>query len=158
MRFLLIHGAWHGGWCWRHVVSRLERDGHEAVAPTLPGLGERATELSPELSLDDMIDDVVGLMRRKDLAEVVLVGHSFSGAVITGVADRVPERLRALVYLDAVIVGSGGDGFRSISRGGAGGEDRRGAGARWRHQHARPRSERLWPFFARARGVGRVPR
>ena len=107
MRFVLVHGAFHGGWCWAEVVDELQRRGHEAIAPTLPGLAERSALLVVDLSLSDMVDDLVSVLRRDDLRDVVLVGHSFGGAVITGVADRAADRLQSLVYLDGAILESG---------------------------------------------------
>ncbi len=105
--FVLVHGAWHGGWCWRRVADRLLAAGHRVYCPTLTGLGERAHLLAPAVGLDTHIADVVGLLEAEELAEVVLVGHSYAGIVITGVADRVKARLRRLVYLDAAIVEDG---------------------------------------------------
>ncbi|TXL77519.1 alpha/beta fold hydrolase [Vineibacter terrae] len=105
--YVLIHGAWHGGWCWRKVVPRLAAAGHRVLAPSLPGLAERADLLSAAVGLDTHIDDVVTLLEREDLRDVVLVGHSYGGLVITGVADRAASRLAHLAYLDAVIVNSG---------------------------------------------------
>lgn len=105
--FVLIHGAWHGAWCWTRVAPLLQAQGHRVEVPTLAGVGERVAELSEAITLDTHIDDVVDLLYTRDLSDVVLVGHSYAGAVILGVADRVPERLRRLVFLDAVILESG---------------------------------------------------
>lgn len=105
--YVLIHGAWHGGWCWQKVAPRLTAAGHRVLAPSLPGLAERAHLLSARIDLDAHIDDVVGLLDRDDLRDVVLVGHSYGGLVITGVADRATARVAHLVYLDAVIVNDG---------------------------------------------------
>ncbi len=104
MRFVLVHGAWHGGWCWRHVAVRLRAAGHEVFTPTMTGLGERAHLLRADTGLSTCIDDVSALILNEELDEVVLVGHSFGGPVISGVADRMPERLRQLIYLDAIVV------------------------------------------------------
>ena len=101
--FVLVHGAWHGGWCWQKVVPLLEAAGHEVYAPTLTGLGERASELSPDVGLGTHIQDVVGLLVEKDLRGVILVGHSYGAMVITGVVDAVPERIAHLVYLDTFV-------------------------------------------------------
>lgn len=101
--YILVHGAWHGAWCWDKVVPLLQAAGHHAYTPTLTGLGEQAALLAPGIGLDTHIQDVVNLIETKDLQHVILVGHSYSGMVITGVADRVPDRLAHLVYLDAVI-------------------------------------------------------
>ena len=99
--FVLVHGAWHGGWCWKKVVPLLRAAGHEIYAPTLTGLGERAHLLTREIGLDTHVQDIVNLLEYEELTQVVLVGHSYGGMVITGVAERVPDRLRQLVYLDA---------------------------------------------------------
>ncbi len=107
MTFVLVHGAWHGGWCWRRVVRLLTDAGHEVFTPTLTGLGERAHLLRPDIDLDTHIQDVLMLLEMEDLKEVVLVGHSYGGMVITGVADRAPARIRRLVYLDAFIPENG---------------------------------------------------
>src|SRR5215471_7147856 len=85
-----VHGGWHGGWCWQKVIPFLEAASHEVYAPTLTGLAERASELSPNVGLDTHIQDIVGLLEEKDLHGVILVGHSYSGMVITGVVDQVP--------------------------------------------------------------------
>lgn len=101
--FVLVHGAWHGGWCWRSVAPALRRAGHEVYAPSLTGLGERRHLASRAVDLDTHIQDVVGLLDMEDLAEVILVGHSYGGMVVTGAADRKPERISRLVYLDAFV-------------------------------------------------------
>ncbi len=112
--FVLVHGAWHGGWCWQKVSPFLEAAGHEVYAPTLTGLAERASELSPDVGLDTHIQDIVGLLVGKDLHGVILVGHSYGGMVITGVVDAVPERIAHLVYLDT-FVPRDGDAMVSVS-------------------------------------------
>jgi pimeloyl-ACP methyl ester carboxylesterase len=99
--FVLVHGGWHGGWCWRKVTPLLRAAGHEAHAPTLTGLGERVHLATPEVGLDTWVQDVANVLEYEDLQDVVLVGHSFGGLVIAGVADLAPERLAHLVYLDA---------------------------------------------------------
>lgn len=101
--FVLVHGGWHGGWCWRKVVGPLRAAGHEVHAPTLTGLGERAHLARPDVGLDTHVQDVLALLEAEDLVDVVLVGHSGAGPVITGVGARVPSRLRRLVYLDAFV-------------------------------------------------------
>jgi pimeloyl-ACP methyl ester carboxylesterase len=105
--FLLVHGAWHGGWCWRSVAARLRKAGHEVYAPSLTGLGERRHLALRHIDLDLHIEDIVQLIEMEDLKDVVLVGHSYGGMVITGVADRLPERLARLVYLDAFVPENG---------------------------------------------------
>jgi len=101
--FLLVPGAWLGGWCWEHVTPDLRAAGHTVIPATLTGLGERAHLLSREIDLDTHISDIVGLFEYRDLHDVILVGHSYGGTVITGVAERVPDRIRRLVYLDASV-------------------------------------------------------
>lgn len=101
--FVLVHGAWCGGWIWKHVASALRARGHDVLTPTLTGLGERAHLASPEVGLGTHVEDVVRVLEYDDLTDVVLVGHSYGGMVVTGVGDRVPERLAQLVYLDAFV-------------------------------------------------------
>jgi pimeloyl-ACP methyl ester carboxylesterase len=98
--FVLVPGAWLGGWAWERVTPHLREAGHAVYAPTLTGLGERAHLGTPETNLDTHIADVVDLIEAEDLREVVLVGHSYAGIVVAGVADRVAERLALVVYLD----------------------------------------------------------
>ena len=105
--FVLGHGAWHGSWCWKRVRKSLQAEGHDVFTPTLTGVGERSHLTSPQVTLDTHVADVVNLIRWEELTDVVLCGHSYGGCVITGVADRIPERLRALVYLDAFILENG---------------------------------------------------
>jgi pimeloyl-ACP methyl ester carboxylesterase len=105
--FVLVHGAWHGGWCWRFVAPMLRRAGHDVFAPTLTGLGERAHLARPGIDLELHVQDVVALLETEDLQEVVLVGHSYGGMVVTGAADRCAARIRRLVYLDAFVPGNG---------------------------------------------------
>ncbi|MEV6620382.1 alpha/beta fold hydrolase [Amycolatopsis sp. NPDC051106] len=99
--FLLVHGAWHSGRCWDRVVPRLESAGHRVLAPSLTGYGDQAHLLSPEVGLSTHVDDVVRLL--EDERDVVLVGHSYAGMVISGVANAVPERIARLVFLDAMV-------------------------------------------------------
>ncbi len=101
--FVLIHGAWHGGWVWRKVDAPLRAAGHRVFTPTLTGLGERAHLASLDVDLDTHIQDIVGLLEAEELTDVLLVGHSYAGIVITGVADKAAERLRGLVYIDAFV-------------------------------------------------------
>ena len=105
--FVLIHGAWHGGWCWRFAAERLRANGHSVFAPTLTGLGERRHLIGAVTSLDVSIADIENLLEAEELEDVVLVGHSFGGLVASGVADRKPAALRALVFLDSLLVESG---------------------------------------------------
>jgi pimeloyl-ACP methyl ester carboxylesterase len=105
--FVLVHGAWHGGWCWRRVVQRLQGAGREVHAPTLTGLGERSHLLAPSVNLTTHIHDVVNEVGWKDLDDIVLVGHSYGGMVITGAAERLGEKISSIVYVDAFIPGTG---------------------------------------------------
>ncbi len=101
--FVLVHGAWHGGWCWRDVVRGLTAAGHRAHAVTLTGLGERAHLMSPAITLETHIADVAGAIEAEEMTEVVLAVHSYAGMIGTAIADRYPQRLRRLVYVDAVV-------------------------------------------------------
>jgi pimeloyl-ACP methyl ester carboxylesterase len=105
--FVLVHGAWHGAWCWSRVVPALWAAGHRVFAVTLTGVGERAHLLSAGITLDTHIADVVGTIEAEELRGVVLVGHSYGGMVITGAADRLPDRIARLFYIDAVVPHSG---------------------------------------------------
>ncbi len=99
--FVLVHGAWHGGWCWDRVRPLLESEGHRVFTPTLTGLAERAHLLTRDVNLSTHIRDVVDLIVDEDLHDVVLVGHSYAGQVISGVVRHVRDRLRHVAYLDA---------------------------------------------------------
>lgn len=114
--FVLVHGSWHGAWCWARVLPLLRQAGHVAHAVTLTGVGERAHLLSPAVNVDTHVQDVIGLIEAEELNQVVLVGHSYAGNVITVVADRLqqlrPGLLQRLVYLDAGVP-SPGDSWSS---------------------------------------------
>lgn len=101
--FLMVHGAWHGAWCWRDVTAALVRAGQRAIAVTLTGLGERAHLLRPDIDLETHVRDVVGVIEAEEMQQLVLVGHSYAGMLVTAVADRMPQRLSHLVYVDAVV-------------------------------------------------------
>jgi pimeloyl-ACP methyl ester carboxylesterase len=101
--FVLVHGAWHGGWCWQRVTSLLQAQGHRVHAVTLTGLGERAHLLAPSITLDTHIDDVISAIEVEELTEVVLAVHSYAGMIGTAVADRLGKHLKHLVYVDAVV-------------------------------------------------------
>ncbi|MGY1660405.1 alpha/beta fold hydrolase [Geodermatophilus sp. SYSU D00705] len=101
--FVLVHPAWLGGWCWRKLTPLLRGAGHEVVAPTLTGLGDRSHLLDHGIDLLTHVEDVVNVLTYEDLDRVVLVGSSSGGAVVTGVADRLPERVAEVVYLDAFV-------------------------------------------------------
>jgi len=105
--FVLVHGAWHGGWCWQRVSERLTAQGHRVFAPTLTGVGERSHLNSPSVNLSTQIDDVANEIRWKDLENVVLVGHSYGGMVISGVAEQVASKIASIVYLDAFVPADG---------------------------------------------------
>ncbi len=105
--FVLVHGAWHGGWCWIRTARALRAAGHDVHAPTLTGLGDRVHLMSRAVDLDTHIEDVVNLFQAEELHDVVLCGHYYGGMVITGVADRIAQRIRSLVYLDAFVPADG---------------------------------------------------
>jgi pimeloyl-ACP methyl ester carboxylesterase len=109
--FVLVHGAWHGGWCWVRVADRLRALGHRAFTPTQTGVGERKHLLSKDITLDTFTKDIVNLVEAEELSNVVLAGHSFGGLAISGVADQLPDRVRRLVYLDSLIVEGGKSPF-----------------------------------------------
>jgi pimeloyl-ACP methyl ester carboxylesterase len=104
---VLVHGAWHGGWCWDRVVPHLQQSGHDVYAPTLTGLAERANLLTRETSLETHIADIVALLEEEHLRSVILVGHSYGGMVISGVAAALPERIAGMVFLDAFVPAAG---------------------------------------------------
>jgi pimeloyl-ACP methyl ester carboxylesterase len=104
---VLVHGTTAGGWVWKHIASRLRDAAHKVHTPTLTGLGERVHLLTREVGLDTHITDVVNVLFYEDLHDVILVGHSYAGMVITGVADQVPEQVAGLVYFDAVVPENG---------------------------------------------------
>jgi pimeloyl-ACP methyl ester carboxylesterase len=99
--YVLVHGGGHGGWCYQRVALLLQAEGHTVYAPTMTGLGERAHLLSADVDLHRHIEDIAAVLQYEDLRDVILVGHSYGGMVITGVADRVPDRVGRLVFLDA---------------------------------------------------------
>lgn len=99
--YVLVHGGGHGGWCYQRVARRLRAAGHDVHAPSLTGLAERSHLLHPGIDLDTHIHDIVQVLHYEDLHDVILVGHSYGGMVITGVADRAGDRIGKLVYLDA---------------------------------------------------------
>jgi pimeloyl-ACP methyl ester carboxylesterase len=101
--FVLVHGGWHGGWCWSKVSPQLRAAGHTVYTPTLTGLGERAHLLAPMIDLEWHIRDILNVLDYEDLESVVLVGHSYGGMVIRGVADRAPQRVQRVVFLDAFV-------------------------------------------------------
>ena len=105
--FVLVHGAWHGGWCYRDTAKALRDAGHTVFTPTHTGVGERAHQAAENITLETHIRDVCGCIEAEELNDVILCGHSYGGMVITGVADRMAERIRSLVYLDAFVPENG---------------------------------------------------
>ncbi|MFD5088887.1 alpha/beta fold hydrolase [Kitasatospora sp. NPDC058406] len=101
--YVLVHGAWHDGQSWNRVAPLLTARGHRVFTPSLTGHGDKAHLLSPETGLTTHVDDIVGLILDHDLGDVVLAGHSYGGMVISGVANRVPQRISRLVYIDAMV-------------------------------------------------------
>jgi pimeloyl-ACP methyl ester carboxylesterase len=106
-KYVLVHGAWHGAWCWQRVRAGLTARGHAVFTPTLTGVADRSHLASTDVDLDTHIADVVNLIEWEGLDDVILCGHSYGGCVVTGVADRLAERIGTLVYLDAFVPGDG---------------------------------------------------
>jgi pimeloyl-ACP methyl ester carboxylesterase len=109
--FVLVHGAWHGGWCWRRVSDLLERKGHKVFSPTLTGVGERSHLMSKDVVLDTHITDIVNVLKWEDLTNVCLVAHSYGGWPVSGALEQVLDRVSAVVYLDAFMPEDGQRGF-----------------------------------------------
>src|SRR3954453_8572143 len=105
--FVLVHGAWGGGWVWKKVIQLLRAAGHDVHATTATGLGDRVHLAGPAVDLDTHITDVANVLAFEDLTDLTLVGWSYGGMIITGVAERVPERLAQLVYLDGNVPADG---------------------------------------------------
>ena len=105
--FVLVHGAWHGGWCYRDTAKALRDAGHTVFTPTHSGVGERSHQSHQSITLETHIRDVCGVIESEELNDVILCGHSYGGMVITGVADRMAGRIKALVYLDAFVPENG---------------------------------------------------
>jgi pimeloyl-ACP methyl ester carboxylesterase len=101
--FVLVHGAWHGGWCWRHVADPLRAKGHWVFTPTLTGQGERLHLASPAVVHETHVQDILGVIEAEELTNIILVGHSYGGIVISAVGDRLQGRVKKLVYLDALL-------------------------------------------------------
>ena len=113
--FVLLHGAFHGAWCWRDVARLLRASGHSVVTPTQTGLGERAHLLHRGITLETFVADLVGVLEAEELEQAVLVGHSFGGNAITGAAVRARARIRRLIYLDGVVPVSGESPLQGLS-------------------------------------------
>ena len=109
--FVLVQGAWAGGWCWKHSAQLLHHDGHNVCAPTLTVLGEHAHLMNPSINLDTHIDDVLGVIRSEELSEIVLCGHSYGGTVIAGVTEKAEDKISSLVYRDAFVPEDGQSQF-----------------------------------------------
>ena len=105
--YVLVHGGFSGGWVWRTVASHLRAAGHDVFTPTLTGLGERAHLAHPEINLDTHIQDVIGVFACEELSQVVLIGHSSGSMVVTGVAEKIPDQIGHLVYLDTIVPTNG---------------------------------------------------
>lgn len=101
--FVLVHGAWHGGWCWRRVADLLEAQGHKVYTPTLTGLGERSHLLREGIDVSTHVTDVVSVLRWERLEDVVLCGHSYGGLVVSGVSEQAADRIGSIVFLDAFV-------------------------------------------------------
>ncbi len=101
--FVLVHGAWHGGWAWERLVPYLTNAGYKVYTPTLTGMENQANQANPDTGVSTHIQDILNLLVKENLHNVVLVGHSYGGMVIAGVADKAPERISQLVYLDAFV-------------------------------------------------------
>lgn len=115
---MIVHGAWGGAWAFKKVEALLRQKGFEVYRPQLTGQGDRVHLARPDIGLTTHIDDVVNTILYEDLRDIILVGHSYGGMVISGVADRVPDRIKRLVYLDAMVPNDG-DSVSSIWRGGS---------------------------------------
>jgi pimeloyl-ACP methyl ester carboxylesterase len=109
--FVLVHGAWHGGWCYGRVADILRSSGHRVYTPTLTGLADRSHLFSADIGLQTHVDDIVKLATWEDLDDIILCGHSYGGMVITGAVEQLRDRVKALVYLDALVPDAG----RSLS-------------------------------------------
>ncbi len=105
--FVLVHGAWHGGWCWRRVSDALEKKGHKVFAPTMTGLGSCSHLLSKDINLATHITDIVNFVEWENLSDIVLVGHSYGGIIISGVAEKLAPKIGSIVFLDAFVPENG---------------------------------------------------
>ena len=111
--YVLVHGAWYGGWCWEKVAQALRTQGHTVSTPTCPGLGEQAHLLSKDISLSTFITSITNHILYQGVSDVILVGSGFGGVVISGVADRIPHLIDRLVYVDAMVLDSGSSVFEA---------------------------------------------
>ncbi len=115
--YVLVHGAYGGGWIWRDVAAGLRQQGHRVWTPTQTGLGERSHLLSRQITVETHIQDVAAVLEMDELRDVILVGHSYGGMAVTGVADRLTDRIRHVVYLDALIPENGDTAFTILPAG-----------------------------------------
>lgn len=115
--YVLVHGAYGGGWIWRDVADGLRKQGHRVWTPTQTGLGERAHLMSRQITVDTHIDDVASVIETDELRDIILVGHSYGGMAVTGVADRMTDRIRHVVYLDALLPENGDTAFTVLPAG-----------------------------------------
>ena len=109
--FVLVHGAWHGGWCWQRVATALQAEGHKVYAPSLTGLADRSHLLSNSINLDTHITDIVNLFKWEDLRNAVLVAHSYGGWPVSGAIEQLLDRVSSIVYVDAFMPADGERGF-----------------------------------------------
>jgi len=105
--FVLVHGAWHGGWCWRRVSDLLQTKGHKVFTPTMTGLGERSHLIDAKVNLATHVTDIVNVIKWENLNDIVLVGHSYGGVIISGVAEQAREAIGSIVFLDAFVPETG---------------------------------------------------
>ena len=105
--FVLVHGAWHGGWCWRRVADLLQARGHKVFTPTLTGLADRSHLMSASINLDTHITDIVNLFAWENIDNAMLVGHSYGGWPISGAIEKLEKRVSSIVYLDAFMPTNG---------------------------------------------------
>jgi pimeloyl-ACP methyl ester carboxylesterase len=105
--FVLVHGAWHGGWCWRRVADLLQKQGHKVFTPTMTGLGERSHLIDAKVNLATHITDIVNVIKWEGLRDIVLVGHSYGGCIISGVAEEMGGSIGSIVFLDAFVPENG---------------------------------------------------
>jgi pimeloyl-ACP methyl ester carboxylesterase len=104
---MLVHGAWHGGWCWRRVADLLQKQGHKVFTPTMTGLGERSHLIDGKVNLATHITDIVNVIKWEGLHDIVLVGHSYGGCIISGVAEEMGDAIGSIVFLDAFVPENG---------------------------------------------------
>jgi len=143
--FVLVHGAWHGGWCWRRVADRLTAAGHRVFTPTLTGLGERKHLMSASITLDTHVQDVCNLIRFEELSDICLVGHSYAGMVVSLVAEAMEDRISSFVFLDAFVPEDGETPLDLVS-------------ARCRRASAPPSRAARSPALRRLRPISRCRR